>query len=624
MRKLSFTLIELIMVLSILAILFAISIWAIKPLEFFRKTRDTKRIGDLENLKKALELIIAENKGILTLTTSTNNIIFLSLKDNSPTCSTYINSGLLSPPPSGYEYRCSNDPEDINNGWLPVDLINSTLVNLTKLLVDPQNFPPYFYSFITDGTNFEFTAYLESETNKGPNSISSNDKGKSDYVYETGNSNISPISFLNSRSGIITPSCFAKTFGTVDKQQAIHVIKDSNNNYVVAGYGRYSSGSDFDFWVLKLDNQGYIIAQNNFGGDNHDYFYNIIQTSDGGYLLMGWSRSYSGTNDAVAAKLSSSLNLNWLKFYGTSTTDYFRTAVEVDDGYILGGYISEIGKAYIVKVNKNTGEPLWQKLYGTSTGPLEIYEMKLLPDGNIAIVGVYNNSMIWFSKINKNGEVLLSKYFSSNGNNIGVTLDIDGSNFIIGARTTGVNGTQDILLLKIDNQGNIISNKALSASAIEDIRKILNIDDGYLIVGHTNSYPALSHDYLLTKVAKNFDNFSIIFQKIYGGSGADYARGAIIGSDGGILLSGYTASIGAGSDDIWLVKTNSSGNINFNTTSVIMNNINLTISYLGFFLSTDLPLTVEDVSSLYFAISLASIHTNRISYAEFSQSNSCE
>jgi Tfp pilus assembly protein PilE len=624
MNKKNFTLLELLVVLSILTLLFVIAFWAIKPLEFFRKTRDAKRITDLENLKKAVELVLAENKGILILTTSTNNIIFLSLKDDSPTCSTYINSGLLPSPPAGYEYRCSNSPENINNGWLPINFSSSTLVNLSKLLIDPQNSPPYFYSFITNGTNFEFTAYLESENNKGPNSISSNDKGKSDYVYETGNSNITPISFLNSRSGVISASCFAKTFGTVDKQQGIHAIRDSNNNFVIAGYGRYSSASDFDFWVLKLDNSGNLIAQTNFGGGSDDYFYNIIQTNDGGYLLVGWSKSYGGTNDAIAAKLGNSLNLNWLKFYGTSTSDYFRAAVEVDDGYILGGYISEAGKAYIVKVNKNSGDPIWQKLYSTSTGPLEIYEMKMLSDGNIGIVGVYNNAMIWFSKIDKNGNVLLSKVYSSNGNNIGVTFDLDGNNLIIGARTTGVNSTQDILLLKLDSQGNIISNRVLTGSGTEDIRKIIALDDGYLIGGYTNSSPALSYDYLLAKVNKNFDNFSILFQKIYGGSGADYGRGLSLGGDGGILISGYTASVGVGSDDIWLVKTNSSGVINFNTTSVITTNANLSVSYLGLFLTLDLPLIVEDVTNSYFAVTLPSLNTNRISYAELSQSNSCE
>jgi hypothetical protein len=55
----------------------------------------------------------------------------------------------------------------------------------------------------------------------------------------------------------------------------------------------------------------------------------------------------------------------------------------------------------------------------------------------------------------------------------------------------------------------------------------------------------------------------ILFQKIYGGSGADYGRGLSLGNDGGILISGYTASIGTGSDDIWLIKTNSSGGYQF-------------------------------------------------------------
>jgi prepilin-type N-terminal cleavage/methylation domain len=105
----SFTLIELIIVLSIISILVTILIATIKPIEIFKKTRDSKRIADLKNIEKTIDLLYSTYPNFNELNYASTNIVYISLKDNSPTCSSYISK--LPSLPSGYQYRCSANPQ---------------------------------------------------------------------------------------------------------------------------------------------------------------------------------------------------------------------------------------------------------------------------------------------------------------------------------------------------------------------------------------------------------------------------------------------------------------------------------------------------------------------------------
>jgi prepilin-type N-terminal cleavage/methylation domain-containing protein len=98
--KKSFTLVELMIVIAILAILAAIVIFALNPAEIFRKNRDARRMADLQTLNKAITFMPTWNVSGVSLGTST--YVYLSLPDSSPTCSSYALATL----PTGYSYSC--------------------------------------------------------------------------------------------------------------------------------------------------------------------------------------------------------------------------------------------------------------------------------------------------------------------------------------------------------------------------------------------------------------------------------------------------------------------------------------------------------------------------------------
>ena len=179
--KKSFTLVELMIVIAILAILAAIVVFALNPVELFKKNRDSRRITDLNTLNKAIVFMTSWNTSGIALGTST--YVYLSLPDSSSTCGSYTLATL----PTGYQYSCVTSTI-INNvdgtGWVPVSFALDAGNNyISKLPVDPVNNINYYYSY-NPGGSFEINALLES--NSYINDFAVDDGGDSMNVFEQG------------------------------------------------------------------------------------------------------------------------------------------------------------------------------------------------------------------------------------------------------------------------------------------------------------------------------------------------------------------------------------------------------------------------------------------------------
>ena len=181
--KKSFTLVELMIVIAILAILSAIVIFTLNPSELFKKNRDSRRIADMQTLYKGITFM--ESWITSGINYGNANTIYISLPDSSATCSSYALPTL----PTGYIYNCvtsTNLRKTDSTGWIPVDFTVSNNNNyITQLPVDPINSIEYYYSY-NPGGSFEVNAFLES--NEYISKFGSNDGGDSFNTYETGTS----------------------------------------------------------------------------------------------------------------------------------------------------------------------------------------------------------------------------------------------------------------------------------------------------------------------------------------------------------------------------------------------------------------------------------------------------
>jgi len=185
----SLTLIEVLITLIVLSILVGISFTALRSSKTTSSLRDTTRIDNLKKLEDLFKILKLESGKINYGTTT---YVYISLPDNSPTCSSWINQ--LPQLPSGYEYRCSANPTNIDGtGWIPIDFTKIPYIKIQKLPVDPINKPPYYYTYTPGSQGYELTAVLENIEKNLP--ITKNDGGTNDYTYEAGeDKTLTPLS----------------------------------------------------------------------------------------------------------------------------------------------------------------------------------------------------------------------------------------------------------------------------------------------------------------------------------------------------------------------------------------------------------------------------------------------
>jgi type II secretory pathway pseudopilin PulG len=229
----SFTFLEVLITLTILSIISLLVVGLLKPQEAFKAARDAKRITNVKQIEKALELYLTENQN-LNLGSST--IIYISLPDNSASCTSWKDK--LPPLPSGYEYRCSANPQNIDGtGWIPIDFTKSSITNISSLPLDPINNPPYYFTYVADNNkkSFEITAYLESDKNKGENSVCANDNGTNINLYEAGNDkNLNLSDYEIARTGgTALPGGSLVWYATSSSCTPYSVAVDNTGIYVV-------------------------------------------------------------------------------------------------------------------------------------------------------------------------------------------------------------------------------------------------------------------------------------------------------------------------------------------------------------------------------------------------------
>jgi hypothetical protein len=167
---------------------------------------------------------------------------------------------------------------------------------------------------------------------------------------------------------------------------------------------------------------------------------------------------------------------------------------------------------------------------------------------------------IYLIKTDDQGNEIWSKTIGGSGSESAkiIIQTTDSCYVLIGSTTTFGSGNYDVYLIKLDEDGNEIWTQCYGG--IDNDRGYCvqqTSDGGYIIVGHTESFGSGYWDIYLIKTDENGNE---IWSNTFGGSDAEYGYFVRQTNDNGFILTGYTTSFGAGSQDVYLIKTDNLGN----------------------------------------------------------------
>jgi hypothetical protein len=251
-----------------------------------------------------------------------------------------------------------------------------------------------------------------------------------------------------------------KTFAE-DRGIAFSAQETFDHGYIIAGSKKV--GSDIDYYIVKTDQSGELQWDNYYGGDQSDLASGIIQTSDSGFAITGYSKSYgAGSSDIWLVKTDKSGTKLWdITFGGSNVDDSYRIIEANDNGLVVCGTTLSFGSGkedfMLIKTDKN-GNHEWSKTYGTKEKNETSYNLIQTNDNGFLITGYqyeetreFGNG--WLVKTDGFGNRIWSKAFKDSLDNESraVQQTADGDYIMCGFSYISEDKDYDFKLTKIKN-----------------------------------------------------------------------------------------------------------------------------------------------------------------------------
>ena len=267
---------------------------------------------------------------------------------------------------------------------------------------------------------------------------------------------------------------------------ASSVVQVNDGGYLLAG--NTFDGSDNNLWFAKTDSEGALEWDRIFGGEDYDTANNMIQSSDSSYVGVGYSYSFGPNECVYLIKLAQNGYDLWET---TLANGRAYNIIQTDDGgYCMVGNDTST-RAQLIKTDQD-GNAQWIKNIGWGDIGYDLIETA---DGSIVITGFtdsfsHGGDDVWLAKTDSEGDLLWQRTYGWENNDYGYALiqTYDGGFAITGTTPSG--SYTDLLLIKVDAAGNELWTQTLGGPWTDGGKDLVEspLDSGLVIVGTTNSF----------------------------------------------------------------------------------------------------------------------------------------
>ncbi len=330
----------------------------------------------------------------------------------------------------------------------------------------------------------------------------------------------------------------------------------ADGGFIAIGSTFSFGAGDHDIYIVRTDSLGVALWNRTYGGVLTDYGYDIRQTADGGFIVVGMTKSYGEPNgDILLLKIDSLGAEVWSKTFGGAKRDEgWSVRLTSDGGFIICGITNSFGAGYsdmyFIRTD-SLGNTLWSKTFGGPGGDTGC-AVRIAADGSFYGIGSTGSfglgySSLYVVHISAAGDSLWANTYGDRAD-FGYSLEItrDGGLALAGS------SQGDMYLVRTDATGFVMWQTTFGGSKDDRAYTVSETPDGgFLIAGVTESFGAGKIDIQVLRVDRSGWK---IWSGTYGGSSSDYCRSMTLINNQDVIVVGHTWSFSSGGSDMYVLK----------------------------------------------------------------------
>ena len=363
---------------------------------------------------------------------------------------------------------------------------------------------------------------------------------------------------------------FDKTFGG-DEDDIAYAVTKTDNGYIIAGKSKSFSGHrDFDAYLISIDEKGEKIWSKIYGGEDDEVINDIIRYGKA-YAFVGSTETFG--NERLSyyfGKIDADGDREWVKVYYRDEDDEYSGNSIATDGkdLVIAGterhltFMSSKINPLIIKIDRE-GIIGWRGYYG---GKDEDYANKVIPVSDGWLIAGRTESFghgdfdMYLFKLGKDGkEQWYASYGGKDDDTAKDVIELDDGYLLVGTTDSFGLNRDDIFVVRTDKKGKLLWQNTYGGSRDDEGFAVAKSPDGgFVIVGRTESFRRHSgFDLYLVKIDGRGE---LKWERVYGGESDDAGRDIIATKDGYLIVGDKKTKISRDSN-VWILKVDSRGKL---------------------------------------------------------------